>query len=454
MRRLVAGANYDFSIATFCGPLPRQLRARAVTSIVTWGSRTVTVQAKEAAPASRGRVAAAIVGLGVTQIIGWGTTFSSLTIFGTTIGPDLRVSREVVFGGITMMLLASALLAPRVGRLTDTRGARPIMVAGSLIAALSMIAMSFAQGTATYLLAWVLVGVAMPMMLANSALVGLVQIVGSDARRAITALMLMSGLTGTIFLPLNAWMLEAIGWRNAYIVFALMHLLICVPIHAMVLRRREGELPGAAPRGGGSGSIEGLLPPDKRFAAFLMLTIWSCTEGLIIWGLYMQIIDVLKGMGLSAAAAVGVWALVGPLQASARFGDLLLGSRYSIMTTALLSAGLGFASFFMILPFGGTVTTAAAFAMCLGLGHGFYAIARNTLPLTLFGAREYGSYLGRMMLPQNIVNAVAPIIFAVVISRFDPIAALWLSAIASTAGFVAVLLLVRACRQSAGDARI
>ncbi len=409
----------------------------------------MTLQATEAEPASRGRIAAAIVGLGVSQIVGWGTTFSSLTIFGSKIGVDLNVSREIVFGGITMMLLVSALLAPRVGRVADAKGARPVMVAGSLIATLAMVAMSMAQGVLSYLLVWVLIGVAMPMMLANTALVGLVQIVGPQARRAITALMLMSGLTGTIFLPLNAMMLDAIGWRHAYIVFALMHLFICVPIHALVLRRRDADPIGTAHRGGGGSSSDGLLPPDRRFAAFVMLTIWSCTEGLIIWGLYMQIIDVFKGMGLSAAAAVGVWALVGPVQASARFGDLLFGGRYSILTTALLSAGLGFSSFLLILPFGGSVTSAIAFAVCLGLGHGFYAIARNTLPLTLFGAREYGTYLGRMMLPQNIVNAAAPVLFAVVISRFEPHAALWVAAGASVAGFVAVLLLVRACRKAA-----
>lgn len=410
----------------------------------------MTLHVADTAPNPR-FVFAAIGGLGITQIIGWGTTFSSLTIFGTTIGVDLGVSREVVFSGITMMLLVSAFLAPRVGRLADTRGAQPVMVVGSVIAGLAMAAMSMAQGAATYLAAWVLVGIAMPMMLANTALVGLVQIVGPNARRSITALMLINGLTGTIFLPLNAWMLGTIGWRHAYLVFALMHLLICVPIHAFVLQRRSGDPLGTPRSGGGGSATDGMLPADKRFAAFVMLTIWSCTEGLIIWGLYMQIIDVFKGMGLSAVAAVGVWALVGPLQASARFVELVLGGRYSILTTALLSAGLGCGSFFLILPFGGSVTTAAAFSICLGLGHGFYAIARNTLPLTLFGAREYGTYLGRMMLPQNIVNAAAPVIFAVVISRFDPVAALWLAASAALAGFVAVLMLVRACRRAAGD---
>jgi hypothetical protein len=404
----------------------------------------VTSEATQTAPAEGRRVLIAVAGLGATQIIGWGTTFSSLTIFGTTIGNDLGLSREAVFGGITIMLLASALIATRIGRLADLKGARPVMVTGSLLAALAMIGLAFTQGIVTYLLAWVLVGLAMPMMLANTALVGLVQIVGSNARQAITGLMLVSGLTGTVFLPLNAMLITGIGWRNAYLTFALLHLLVCLPIHALILRRQAPEA-RSAPRSSDR-VVDGLLPPDRRFMAFVMLTIWSCAEGLIVWGLYMQIIDVFKGMGLSAVAAVGVWAVVGPAQASARLGELIFGGRYSILTTAVVSAALSCGSFFLILPFGGSIATAAAFSICLGLGHGFYAIARNTLPLTLFGLREYGTYLGRMMLPQNIVNAMAPIVFATMIARLDPASALWLAGGAALAGFAAVLMLVRTCR--------
>jgi len=216
----------------------------------------------------------------------------------------------------------------------------------------------------------------------------------------------------------------------------------------MVLRRRDLDAMGT-PRTG-AGTIEGILPPDKRRAAFVMLAIWSCTEGLITWGLYMQIIDVFKGLGLSAAAAIGVWAMVGPSQASARFGELLFGGRYSILTTAVLSAILTTGSFLIILPFSTSVAVAGAYSVCLGLGHGFYAIARNTLPLMLFGAREYGTYMGRLMLPQNIVNAAAPVVFAVAIAHFAPATALWLAGGAAFAGFLAVMLLVRTCQRSAG----
>jgi len=428
---------------------PQQARLRR-SSFPGKSLVVTTARATDTAQISRRLMLTAIGGLGITQIIGWGTTFSSLTIFGSTIGVDLKMSREVVFGGITMMLLTSALLAPRIGRLVDAKGARSIMVVGSAVAALAMVAMAFAQGVGSYLLAWVLIGIAMPMMLSNTALVGLVQIVGSNARRAITGLMLLSGLTGTVFLPLNALLLQSIGWRNTYLLFALLHLLICLPIHAIVLRRRDVDAMGTAR--GGSGIIDGVLAPDKRRAAFIMIAIWSCTEGLITWGLYMQIIDVLKGLGLSTAAAIGVWAMVGPSQASARFGELLFGGRYSILTTAMLSSILTTGSFLIILPFTPSVVVAGAFSICLGLGHGFFAIARNTLPLMLFGAREYGTYMGRLMLPQNMANAAAPVIFAVVIARFETSMALWLAGGAAFAGFVAVMLLLRTCQQSTDPA--
>ncbi|HRD77264.1 MAG TPA: MFS transporter, partial [Hyphomicrobiaceae bacterium] len=72
-----------------------------------------------------------VAALGVTQIIGWGSIFSPLTVLGTPIGHDIQAPREVVFAGITVMLLVSALFAPRIGKRVDASGARRIMVLGS-----------------------------------------------------------------------------------------------------------------------------------------------------------------------------------------------------------------------------------------------------------------------------------------------------------------------------------
>jgi hypothetical protein len=396
-------------------------------------------------PSTTGRPALLVVaGLGATQIIGWGTSFSPLAIYGVAIADELGMARETVFGGVTLMLLVSAMLAPRVGRIVDYRGARPVMVVGSAIAALAMLAMWMAHGIVGYFAAWVLIGIAMPMMLSNTALPGLVQVIGPDARRAITGLMLLSGLTSTIFLPLCAWLQNTIGWRDSYLIFAALHLCVCLPIHALVLRAAAG----AAVASGASSNppADGVLPPERRRRAFVMLALWSCTEGLITWGLYLQVIDVFKALGLGGATAVGLWALVGPAQASARFADLVFGKRYTIFAVALASASLTALSFLFLLSLGIGFATALVFCVLLGVGHGLFAVARNTLPLILFGAREYGSYMGLLMVPQNIVNAAAPIIFAAAISRIHPAGALWLAGVGAVTGLMAVVALVRACR--------
>ena len=395
----------------------------------------------------------AILGLGTTQIIGWGSTFTALTIFGTPIGQSLGLQREWVFGGITVMLLVSALLAPRIGTWVDRLGARQVMVAGSLIAAVAMLAQGMAQGLVSYLFGWVLFGIAMPMMLNNAAMPGLVQVVGPNARRAITGLTLISGLTGTVFLPFSAWLLDHIGWRNAYLLFALLHVGICAPIHWFVLRHRASserqlELPFGS-KAKAAVPADGMLPPDARRQAFILLTIWSCTEGLLTWGLYMQVIDVFKGLGLSRDNAVWIWALVGPMQATARFAELMSSGKHSILTTAMGSAVMTTLSFSAFLLGGVSVPSAVVFCLLMGLGHGLFAVARNTLPLALFGAREFGSYLGRLMVPQNIANALAPVLFAFIIERISPAGALWVAGLAACLGCLSVVSLVRFCKKSA-----
>lgn len=390
----------------------------------------------------------AVLGLGTTQVIGWGTSFSTLTVFGSTIGEELGLPRVVVFAGVTLQLLVAAVLSPRIGKLIDRLGARRMMVAGSFIAALSMLLQSNAGGLVSFMAGWVLIGIAAPLMLNNAAMPGLVQVVGPNARQWITGLTLISGLTSTVFLPINFFLLETIGWRSAYLVFAGLHVFVCAPIHWFVLRRGAGVDDNADAPAADRPSADGILAPAQRRRAFILLAVWACTEGLLTWGLYMQVIDVLKALGLTAGAAIGVWAIVGPAQALARLGELVFAGRHSILTTAFFSALLTTLSFLAFLLFGVSVFSAMIFCAFMGVGHGLFAVARNTLPLTLFGSREYGSWMGLLMAPQNVANAAAPLLFAVVISHWNPIVALWVAGIGAALGFVSVLTLVRFCRAS------
>jgi hypothetical protein len=220
-------------------------------------------------------------------------------------------------------------------------------------------------------------------------------------------------------------------------------------MHLAVLSRGPPTRP-SGPAGSGH-SWHGLLPQGHRQRALVLIAVWSCMEGLVTWGLYMQAIDMFSEQGIPRSAAIGIWMLVGPMQALARFVDLVLGNRFSINSVALVSAFLVMASFAVLLPYGVSTASATGFAFVMGVGHGLFAIARNMLPLTLFGQREYGAYMGRLMLPLNIFNAGAPVVFATIISQYGPTTALWLTWASSSIAFLSVIALTRYCRAATKD---
>ena len=75
----------------------------------------------------------ATAGLGITQIIGWGTTFLMPSVLGRHMERDLALPSEVIYGGITVMFGVGALCSPWVGKSMDRLGARGLMATGSLL---------------------------------------------------------------------------------------------------------------------------------------------------------------------------------------------------------------------------------------------------------------------------------------------------------------------------------
>src|SRR5262245_34750638 len=75
----------------------------------------------------------AIVSLGVTQIIAWGTTLYALGVLGKPIAADTGWSQTLVFGGLTVGLLVSGAISASVGRFLDRRGGRLAMSIGSVL---------------------------------------------------------------------------------------------------------------------------------------------------------------------------------------------------------------------------------------------------------------------------------------------------------------------------------
>jgi hypothetical protein len=80
------------------------------------------------------------------------------------------------------------------------------------------------------------------------------------------------------------------------------------------------------------------------------------------------------------------------------------------------------------------------FTVVHGAGNGVMTIANGTLPLYLFGPGGYGLRQGLLMMPARFLQAAAPFVFDLLLSRVGT-AALGLTATLGIVSFLALSLL-------------
>lgn len=377
----------------------------------------------------------AIVGLGFSQIIGWGTTYYLLSLLSGPIGRDLGLSTAWVLGGTSITLGAAALIGPRIGRWQDRAGSRIVMATGTVIMAVGLVFLAFAQGFRSYYLAWIIIGLGSPMALYSAAFTALTQMSGAHARRAISYLTFLGGLSATSFWPLTAWLMGFLDWRTIALLFAAMNVLVCLPIHLGLLNRQAspgGDVP-AAP------AVTNGIPETAFGPAFLFFAGMLAMTGLIFNSWSLLAFPLLGGLGFTAAAAVLVASSVGVFQVAGRMAEAALAGRYSIMWTGFISMVCLPIAFMVLIQAQGSVAVGLAFALLYGIGNGLMTIARGGMVLAIFGSRGYGERLNRITVAQNIAGAMAPLLSGYLLDR---IGAVLLADLLLAAGMIGLLLMV------------
>ena len=377
--------------------------------------------------------------IGFTQIVGWGTTYLMPSVLGRHIQASLGLSAEMVFLGITVMSAAGAVCAPRVGRFVDKRGARLVMTIGSLVYALALVGLSQCWDLASYLVCWAVVGFASGLALSTPASIALVQVAGPRARRAISLLTIIGGFASTIFWPVTGVLDAAIGWRATLLVFAAIHILVCLPIHFFLLPHR----PPVHPTNLSNTPTATAISPGDHSRVYLLLSLSLTTGAFVFTGVQLQMIEMLRGLGHDPASALLLASLIGPTQVGMRIFELFFGHRYTIMKSAVVGSTLLPIGLSLALLGGNIFAVALMAVVAYGLSNGLKAVQRSTLPLALFGRAQFGLYAGRLALPQGIVSAAAPPVMAAALSQFGTVAALLLALVMGTISLVAMILLAR-----------
>jgi MFS family permease len=355
----------------------------------------------------------AVLVLGVTQILAWGTIFYPPVLTVPLIAHERGWSMTFAMGGFSLALLTAGLVSPRVGLLIDRHGGHRVMSIGSLLAAFGLALIVYADHPAAYLAVWMLLGVATAATLYDPAFATLGRIFGIAARRPITALTLAGGFASTVSWPVTHLLLNAVGWRGTYLVYAAVLALVAAPLHAFALPRTRAS---AAARSDPSAQAPiTVLPPTGW--PFLLVAAAFAAYAFVPSGLSAHLLAIFARAGIDAATVVAIGALFGPAQVAARICELMVARRIHPLFVARFAVAMLLAAFALLALFGLSVPTAAAFAVMFGMANGLLTIARGAVPLALFGAAGYGHLMGRIGGPYLVMQAIAPLVLAFVAER-------------------------------------
>jgi len=347
-----------------------------------------------------------IVLLGFLQILSWGGSFYLLGVLADPIAADTGWPHQWVLGAASIGLLVASLLSPLCGRLIARLGGRRVLGAHGLILAAGLGLMAVAPSLPVFLLAWVIIGIAMATGLYDALFTSLGSTYGLKARPIIVGITLISGFCTTVIWPLLAVMDHLMGWRLTCAVFGGVVLVTLFPLYRYAL---DAHVPAPTAGRAVSGSGKALEP-----SIYWCMTALFAIAAALMTCISIVLLTVLQARGHSLASAIGLAALIGPASVLCRVIDLLF-KRNTPMFTALLSSGMTALGLLLVDFTPGVVAWGLVF---YGAGNGLRAIVKSTLPLAVVDQADYAVVSGRMARPALLAQAAAPVACGYLISEW------------------------------------
>jgi MFS family permease len=417
---------------------PRRGKPRPTTGIENFMDKAAQI-------VSRDPMLTAVNLLGIAQITAWGTGYYCLGVLAKPIVADTGWSMATVFLGFSVALIVMGAISTWVGRLIDRMGARVVMSVGTIVLSAGLLAVSRAYEAILYLASWGLVGVGMRCCLYDAAFAALVQVVPSRGRKAISYLTLYGAYASTVFWVIAHYLNEAYGWRGTLALFALINLVVCLPLNWVGLSRREDDRAPvdtvASPDGP---ALEGRM----RVIGIVLFALIMSINAFVFGVISLQLVPVLEAAGLAGATAVWVASLKGHGQFAGRVTEIFFGRNLKAITIARIAIAIVPLSILLLFLARGDLWLLIAFTLMLGASQGVITIVRGAVPLALFGAKGYGEVLGVIAAPVLLVNAFAPTIFALLAEKFGWHASLYALFGCAIATWIAMELMSRWCSRN------
>lgn len=385
---------------------------------------------------SDSRLIGVLLVLAITQLIGWGT-IGLPAIVGRDIAADLGMSLPAVFAGTSVLYVTMGLCAPWLAKAFARHGARKIMMIGTVVTVPGFVLLFFAREPMLYFAAWIVFGLAGSATLSTGAYIMLNEVAGQKARSAIGALMLVSGLSSSIFWPTTSFLSGHFGWRGTCLVYAAMLLLVSFPLYAFAAPRRIG------PKQDSATPAKHVDVPRTSRSTFGLVVCAITLNAFVTFGLSAVFVELLRAEGLAPAQAIAFGSMLGVIQVSARGLDFLGGGRWDGITTGFVAGTALPAAMLLLMMSEGTSWAVAVFILLYGAGSGAMAVARATIPLVFYDQAEFAKAMSMIALPLNLASAISPPLLAGLLTQFGSRAALGLTFVCSCGAVLILVLLGR-----------
>jgi MFS family permease len=385
---------------------------------------------------SDSRLIGVLLVLAITQLIGWGT-IGLPAVVGRDLAADLGLSLPAVFAGSSVFYVTMGLCAPWLAKAFARHGARKVMMVGTVVAVPGYVVLYFAREPMLYFAAWVILGMGGSATLSTGAYIMLNEVAGRQAKNAIGALMLVTGLSSSIFWPTTSFLSGYFGWRGTCLVYAVIMLMINLPLYGFFAPRRN------VAKGDGGAPVKASPPPAISRSTFGLVVCAITLNAFVNFGLGAIMIELLRAEGLAPAQALAFGSMLGVIQVSARGLDFLGGGRWDGITTGLVAGTALPVAMLLLMMSEGATWAVAVFILLYGAGSGAMAVARATIPLVFYDQAEFAKAMSMIALPLNLASAISPPLLAGLLTEFGSRGALGLTFVCSCATVLILALLGR-----------
>ena len=347
-----------------------------------------------------------ITGLGIGQIVSWGTMYYSFPLLAIPMAEAFKVDKPAVYLAATLGLIVSSITAYFVGTAIDRGYGRVIMTLGSALGGSLLLLWSQIQSLYALYAIFLGLGVALSMTLYEPGFAVTARRFGPDSRRGITTLTLWGGFASTVFIPITQGLINTVGWRDTLVILGLVNLVINTTLHCLVIDRGKDAPQVPSPSDLSSGHpVRWALRQPVFWGLLLSFTLYYGVFGAMTFHLYPLLLE----RGFDPVAVVAAIACIGPAQVA---GRMVVSTLARTLPIRIIGAGIMLLMPVVIFLFN-TVPVyfvpLAAAAMLWGATNGVITIVRGNAVLEMLTRTAYGAINGVMIIPVTLAIALAPV---------------------------------------------